>query len=58
MSERFEMRVTPKWMAMLDAWRAKQRPIPSRTAVLRQAAVDFCEKQPMPSDLPEKDEPR
>jgi hypothetical protein len=31
----FQMRVTPKWLADLDKWRAKQIPIPSRAEAIR-----------------------
>ena len=38
MSERFEMRVEGEWLARVDAWRAKQQPIPSRGAAVRALA--------------------
>ena len=34
MSERFEMRVSAEWLAMLDEWRAHRRPIFTRTAAV------------------------
>jgi hypothetical protein len=38
MSERFEMRVEPEWLVKVDAWRAIQTPIPSRSAAIRRLA--------------------
>jgi hypothetical protein len=36
----FQMRVKPEFLALLDNWRRKQTPIPSRAAAIRKLVED------------------
>jgi hypothetical protein len=35
-TQRMQLVTTSAWLAAVDAWRAKQRPIPNRSAAIRE----------------------